>query len=141
MIRIASIWTRFILATFLVIAAAVVQAAALEIHGFVMTVSDIDRAVAFYESALHFKRIDDRVIGSDRHARLTGVHDTGVRRATLQLGDERIELEQYLPPGLVERGVWIRPIKDVIYLMPSFTITPDELRTLTTAVASVLGKS
>ncbi|MFM9888676.1 MAG: VOC family protein [Burkholderiales bacterium] len=99
MIRIASIRTRFILATFLAIAAVVAQAAALEITGFVMTVSDIDRAVAFYESALHFKCIDDRVIGSDRHARLAGAHDTKVRRATLQLGDERIELEQYLPAG------------------------------------------
>ena len=108
MMRITGIGIRCVLATVLFVAAVVAQAAALEIRGFVMTVSDIDRAVAFYESALHFKRIDDRVIGGDRHARLTGVHDARVRRATLQLGDERIELEQYLPAGHEKKPVSAR---------------------------------
>lgn len=98
MLRIGSTVTRIIIAAFLAIAASVAQAAALEIRGFVMTVSDLDRAVAFYESALDFKRIRERVIESDGHARLTGVGDTRVRQATLQLGGERIELEQYLGP-------------------------------------------
>ena len=58
-----------------------------------------EKVAAFYESALHFKRIADRVIESDRQTGLTGVRNARVRQATLQLGDERSALEQYLPAG------------------------------------------
>ncbi len=45
---------------------------------------------------------------------------------------------QKLRKDFVERGVWIRPIKDVVYLMPAFTISENELRTLTKTIADVL---
>ena len=35
----------------------------------------------------------------------------------------------------VEQGVWIRPLRDTVYLAPSFTIQPDDLRALGDAVA------
>ena len=35
----------------------------------------------------------------------------------------------------VQRGVWVRPIRDTIYLAPAFTIQPDELSQLCDAVA------
>jgi catechol 2,3-dioxygenase-like lactoylglutathione lyase family enzyme len=70
-----------------------------EIRSFVLTVSDIDRAAAFYESALHFKRIADRVIVDQDYDYLTGVFAARVRNVTLRLGDETIELEQYLAPA------------------------------------------
>jgi len=38
----------------------------------------------------------------------------------------------------VELGVWVRPFGNVVYLMPPFVITPDELATLTSAVVRVL---
>jgi adenosylmethionine-8-amino-7-oxononanoate aminotransferase len=38
----------------------------------------------------------------------------------------------------VEEGVFIRPFGNVIYLTPSFTITPTELKTLTDAVVKVV---
>jgi adenosylmethionine-8-amino-7-oxononanoate aminotransferase len=38
----------------------------------------------------------------------------------------------------VERGVWIRPFKDVVYLMPPFVISQDELDILTRSVRVVL---
>ncbi len=47
---------------------------------------------------------------------------------------------QKLRKAFVERGVWIRPIKDVIYLMPAFTITPQELSQLTESIAAILRK-
>ena len=38
----------------------------------------------------------------------------------------------------VEQGVFIRPIGNVIYLTPAFTISSDELKTLTDAVVKVV---
>lgn len=38
----------------------------------------------------------------------------------------------------VALGVWVRPFGNVVYLMPPFVITPDELTTLTSAVVRVL---
>lgn len=43
-----------------------------------------------------------------------------------------------LRPQFIERGVWIRPIEDVIYLMPALTISEKELSQLTSAIIHVL---
>jgi adenosylmethionine-8-amino-7-oxononanoate aminotransferase len=40
----------------------------------------------------------------------------------------------------IELGVWLRPFGRVVYLMPPFIVTPDELTTLTTALRSVLAE-
>jgi adenosylmethionine-8-amino-7-oxononanoate aminotransferase len=39
----------------------------------------------------------------------------------------------------VKRGVWLRPFKDVVYIMPPFTITKEQLSLLTGAVVEVVG--
>jgi adenosylmethionine---8-amino-7-oxononanoate aminotransferase len=54
-----------------------------------------------------------------------------------------VELERIAEPGamrarFVEEGVFIRPFGNVVYLTPSFTITPDELTTLTRAIGKVI---
>jgi len=74
-------------------------AGAREIRGFALTVSNLDSAVAFYQEALGFKKVGERIVADRNYDYLTGVFGTRVRSATLQLGDERIELEQYLAPG------------------------------------------
>ena len=38
----------------------------------------------------------------------------------------------------VEQGAWIRPFANLIYLMPPYVISPEELRILTRAIASSL---
>lgn len=73
--------------------------AANEIRGFVLTVSDLDRAVAFYEQALSFRKVSERVVSDPGNDRLVGVFGTRVRSARLQLGEEFIELEQYVAPA------------------------------------------
>ena len=39
----------------------------------------------------------------------------------------------------VEEGAWIRPLENVVYLMPPLTISPDELDLLTGAIRRVVG--
>jgi len=44
-----------------------------------------------------------------------------------------------LRPRFVEQGVWVRPFKDVVYLMPPLVISEEELNLLMEAVRVVLG--
>lgn len=46
---------------------------------------------------------------------------------------DRIALRQ----SFVERGVWLRPYANCIYIMPAYTISADELSTITRAVCDV----
>ncbi len=43
-----------------------------------------------------------------------------------------------LRPRFVELGVWVRPFKDVVYLMPPLVIGPDDLAVLMNAIYTVL---
>jgi catechol 2,3-dioxygenase-like lactoylglutathione lyase family enzyme len=77
-----------------------VFAQAKEIRGFALTVSNLDQAVAFYEQALGFRKVDERTISDRSHDDLTGVFGARVRSARLQLGSEFIELDEYVAaPG------------------------------------------
>lgn len=71
----------------------------LEIRGFALTVSDMDRSVEFFERVLDFKKVSERIIVDRNYDYLTGVFGTRVRNVQLNLGDEIIELEQYLSPS------------------------------------------
>ncbi len=51
---------------------------------------------------------------------------------------ERIDDVSALRARFVEEGVFIRPFGRVIYLAPSFTIAPDELSRLTSAIVKVV---
>lgn len=69
---------------------------------------------------------------------LPGVIDVRVRGAIgvvqLEEGADVFSLR----PRFVERGVWVRPFKDVVYLMPPLVIDDQDLDTLTAAVRGVL---
>jgi len=69
---------------------------------------------------------------------LPGVVDVRVKGAigVVQL---RPEIDSYaLRPRFVERGVWVRPFNDVVYLMPPFTISGEDLQALMRAVREVV---
>jgi adenosylmethionine---8-amino-7-oxononanoate aminotransferase len=69
---------------------------------------------------------------------LSGVVDVRVKGAiaAVQLAKEFVNIPE-LRRTFASHDVWIRPFRDVIYLMPPLTISSEELSTLTNAVTSV----
>jgi len=62
------------------------------------TVSDMDRSVQFFSKVLSFEKESDiEVVGSE-YERLQGVFGARMRIVRMALGDERIELTEYLAP-------------------------------------------
>jgi len=45
---------------------------------------------------------------------------------------------QQIQPQFVEAGVWVRPFNNLIYLMPPYIISTDELNILTNAVTTII---
>jgi adenosylmethionine-8-amino-7-oxononanoate aminotransferase len=44
----------------------------------------------------------------------------------------------WLPEFIVDQGVWIRPFRNLIYIMPPYIISSDDLRQLTAAVGTIV---
>src|SRR6266404_2471037 len=63
-----------------------------------ITVSDMDRAVDFYSRVLTFEKVSDAEVANDDYEHLTGVFGLRVRVVRMRLGDESIELTEYLAP-------------------------------------------
>ena len=63
-----------------------------------ITVNDLDRAVAFYTNVLSFERVCESEVTGEKYERLYGVFGLRLRTATLRLGDERVELLEFLAP-------------------------------------------
>jgi adenosylmethionine-8-amino-7-oxononanoate aminotransferase len=70
---------------------------------------------------------------------LPNVVDVRVKGAIGVVQIDAAKVDVYaLRKKFVERGVWIRPFSDIVYLMPSLSISPEDLRKLTDSVADVL---
>jgi catechol 2,3-dioxygenase-like lactoylglutathione lyase family enzyme len=63
-----------------------------------LTVSDMDRSVAFYTQVLTFEKVADREVAGEDYEHLFGVFGARLRSVRLRLGDEYIELIQFLAP-------------------------------------------
>ena len=63
-----------------------------------MTVSNLDRSVEFYSQVLSFEKVSEVEVSGSEYDRLQGVFGLRMRIARLQLGDEHIELTEYLTP-------------------------------------------
>jgi catechol 2,3-dioxygenase-like lactoylglutathione lyase family enzyme len=63
-----------------------------------MTVSDMDRSVDFYTRVLHFTKVLDTEVDGDGIEHVKGVFGARVRIVRLKLGDEFLELSEYLAP-------------------------------------------
>ena len=64
-----------------------------------LTVSDMDRSVEFYVDVLHFRELSDVELSGSQIEHLKGLFGIRVRIVQLKLGDERLELSQYLAPA------------------------------------------
>src|SRR5216117_1056900 len=63
-----------------------------------ITVSDMDRAVDFYSKVLTFEKVSDTEVAGENYEHLEGVFGLRMRVVRMRLGDEFIELAEYLAP-------------------------------------------
>jgi len=64
-----------------------------------ITVKDMNQSLKFYTEVLGFKKASDNEYKGDGYEKLEGVFGLNIRVARLQLGDEFIELTDYLTTG------------------------------------------
>ena len=63
-----------------------------------ITVSDIDRSVEFFSKVLSFEKVSDVEVAGSEYERLQGVFGARMRIARMRLGEEFIDLTEYLTP-------------------------------------------
>lgn len=63
-----------------------------------MTVSDMDRSVAFYSDVLAFKPISDVEVDGPEYDQLWGMFGVRARVVRMQLGEQQLELIEFLAP-------------------------------------------
>ena len=63
-----------------------------------ITVSDLDEALAFYTGVLDFEPVSETEVHGPAYERMMGVFGLRLRTALLRLGDEEIELIEYMAP-------------------------------------------
>ena len=74
------------------------QPSVMSVAGIGMTVSEMDRSVAFYSDVLTFKKISDVEVDGDEYDRLWGVFGLRARVVRMRLGEQKLELIQFLSP-------------------------------------------
>ena len=88
------------------------------------------------------KRIEGHLNQSlEQFRELPGVVDVRVKGAVGVIQMKEIKDPAAMRARFAREGVWIRPLGDVIYLTPSFTIESHELAALTQAIDKVLNSA
>ncbi len=92
-----------------------------QISAIALMVADIDRSVDFYTQALEFKLVEDITLEKSIYSKLAPIPPSRVRLATLQLGDEVIELIQYpdleaqsIPQDSQSNDLWFQHLAIVV---------------------------
>ena len=63
-----------------------------------MTVGDLERSVGFYSTVLGFEKVSEAEVWGEEYERLEGVFGLRMRIVRVRLGDEVLELTEYLTP-------------------------------------------
>ena len=69
-----------------------------EVDTIGITVSDMERAIAFDSEALSFKKIADIEVYGEEYEKLLGLFEVRLRLVRMQLGNEVIELIEHITP-------------------------------------------
>ncbi len=64
-----------------------------------ITVKDMNTSIKFYSEVLGFKKISDEELSGEAYEKLEGIFGLHTRVVRMQLGDEQIELTDYLTSG------------------------------------------
>jgi catechol 2,3-dioxygenase-like lactoylglutathione lyase family enzyme len=80
------------------VAAARAAAFVTAVDGVGLTVSDMERSLAFYTRVLPFAQVSDVEVAGPEYEALTGVFGCRLRVVGLRLGDERLELVEFVAP-------------------------------------------
>lgn len=91
-----------------------------------LTVSDLDRSVAFYTGLLGFRLVAEHELPRSATEALTGVVGSRLRQVVLQLGEERLELQQFVdrpgraaPRGMRSNDRWFQHVAIIVRNMDS----------------------
>ena len=87
-----------VLAAVIVPAAVAATEPVAAVDSVAVTVSDMERAVDFYTRVLTFETVADREVTGESYERLFGVFGLRLRAVRMRLGDEYLELLQFLTP-------------------------------------------
>jgi catechol 2,3-dioxygenase-like lactoylglutathione lyase family enzyme len=63
-----------------------------------LTVSDVDRSVEFFQQVLSFEKASDLEVAGAEYEHLQGIFGVRLRMVRMRLGEEFIELSEYLTP-------------------------------------------
>jgi len=92
-----------------------------EVAAVGMTVADVDRSVLFYSHVLSFKKVSDSYQDSADYGQIENLPDAKARIVRLKLGEEVVELTQYLstkgrsnPPDSSSNDLWFQHIAVVV---------------------------
>jgi len=93
-----SLLVTFVLFLFSVSLTITAQPKVTAIKSIGITVQDMNRSLPFYEKVLHFKLVSNDTIQSEEYSSLVNVKNAVVHLVKLKLGDERIELIDFIYP-------------------------------------------
>lgn len=90
---------RILILLFLFIQISILQAKVLNVHSYVIPVSNLDKSEKFYMELFGFEKINRYELSGENINRLTGVFASHVKASCLKLGNQEIELIQYISPS------------------------------------------
>src|SRR5678815_896148 len=77
----------------------IVSAQIKKVDAIGITVGEMNRSVKFFSEVLNFKKVSDEEVFGQSYEQLQGIFGLRMRIVRMQLGDEFIELTDYLTSG------------------------------------------
>ena len=71
---------------------------------------------------------------------LSAVKDIRVKGAIGVIELHKADDIHWMQPRFVDLGVWIRPFSNLVYVMPPYIIEPNDLSSITSAMAQVVSE-